>query len=320
MTAVRILLAIALLSACAGSAAAQTPALRAEVIVASDLVRLGDLIDGAGASANEAVFRSPDLGTTGTIQANRVVQAAAEKGLRNVDLRGLREITVTRASRTVTLDEMKRALTLAIIRQHGLGTDADLSVSFDASVMPAHLETTLDAPVQVIQINWSPTSGRFDAVLGVEGSSVLAKAPLRVGGMATETVTIPVFTRTMDRGEVVRSADVAMDRQPRSQASGNAIDTLEAAIGQALRRTARAGQPILASDLTKPNVVARNDAVTLVYEVPGMILTVRAKALDTGATGDTIAVLNGQSKRVVQATIAGPGRVIVRSAATVALN
>jgi flagella basal body P-ring formation protein FlgA len=193
-------------------------------------------------------------------------------------------------------------------------------VSFDPSVRPVHLEHNLSAPLQVIQIAWSPVTGRFDAVLSVDGSTVLAKTPLRVGGTGTETMTVPVYTRAMARGEVVRSADVAMERQPRSQAAANAVESLETAIGQALRRATRPGQPILPSDLTKPNIVARNDAVTLVYEVPGMVLTVRAKALDAGAAGDTVAVLNAQSSRVVQATVTGPGRVTVRSASTVTLN
>ena len=40
-----------------------------------------------------------------------------------------------------------------------------------------------------------------------------------------------------------------------------------------------------------------------------MVLSVRAKALEAGAEGDTISVLNAQSNRVVQATVTGPGRV-----------
>jgi flagella basal body P-ring formation protein FlgA len=82
----------------------------------------------------------------------------------------------------------------------------------------------------------------------------------------------------------------------------------------------RAGQPVVASDLAEPTLVNRNDGVTLTCETPGMVLTVRAKALDAGAEGDTIAVLNAQSNRVVQATVTGPGRVAVLVGAPAALN
>jgi flagella basal body P-ring formation protein FlgA len=51
--------------------------------------------------------------------------------------------------------------------------------------------------------------------------------------------------------------------------------------------------------------------VTLVYEVPGITLTVRGKATEGGAEGDVISVLNEQSKRTVQGVVSGPGRVII---------
>ena len=45
------------------------------------------------------------------------------------------------------------------------------------------------------------------------------------------------------------------------------------------------------------------------------MLTMRGKALEAGAEGDIINVLNVQSKRTVQATVTGPGRVTVAAAA-----
>jgi flagella basal body P-ring formation protein FlgA len=73
------------------------------------------------------------------------------------------------------------------------------------------------------------------------------------------------------------------------------------------------GRPLRAADLMKPDLVLRNEAVTLVYEAPGMVLTIRGRANDGGAEGDVISVLNEQSKRVVQGVIIGPGRVAVSS-------
>jgi hypothetical protein len=42
--------------------ASTTPTIKAAVTVSSDLVRIGDLIDNAGASARVPIFRAPDLG------------------------------------------------------------------------------------------------------------------------------------------------------------------------------------------------------------------------------------------------------------------
>jgi flagella basal body P-ring formation protein FlgA len=68
------------------------------------------------------------------------------------------------------------------------------------------------------------------------------------------------------------------------------------------------------TDFMKPELVQRNETVTLVFEVPGIMLTVRGKALEAGAEGDFISVQNVQSKRSVQGTVTGVGTVTVAAA------
>ena len=315
-----LLLAAGLAMLCLPALGGSPARLRAETTVASDYVRLGDLIDNAGTLANEAVFRSPDLGTTGTVQAARVVAAAREKGLAGIDTQGLAEVTVTRASRTLGLEEMRKVLTLAIIRQNGLGDDADLAVTFDQTLRPIHIEPSVTGALQVTQLSWNASNGRFDATFGIEGSGVLQRSPLRLSGNGLETVAVPVYTRALSRGDIIRVSDVSLNRIARSIATADALASQELAIGQAVKRAVRQGQLVAASDLTKPDLVSRNDTVSLIYAVPGITLSIRAKALGGGAEGDIVSVLNPQSNRVVQATVSGPGRVTVVSGASVALN
>src|ERR1700686_5202242 len=69
-----VLLAAALITVSGVAAKAQTrddlaavQVLRANVTVTGNLVRIGDVIDNAGASAQIAIYRAPDLGTTGSL-------------------------------------------------------------------------------------------------------------------------------------------------------------------------------------------------------------------------------------------------------------
>jgi flagella basal body P-ring formation protein FlgA len=82
-------------------------------------------------------------------------------------------------------------------------------------------------------------------------------------------------------------------------------------IGLSTRRALRAGTVLRPADLVKLDVVNRNEAVTISYDVPGISLTLRGKAIEAGGVGDVINVLNIQSNRTVQATITGPGRVTI---------
>jgi flagellar basal body P-ring formation protein FlgA len=103
-------------------------------------------------------------------------------------------------------------------------------------------------------------------------------------------------------------------RRPKSE--GGALTDLSAVVGMAARRQLRPDQPLHAADLMKPEIVARNDTVTIVYQAPGLMLTLSGQAQEAGALGDTIGVLNIDSKRTVQGVISAPGRVTVGAAPT----
>jgi hypothetical protein len=53
--------------------------------------------------------------------------------------------------------------------------------------------------------------------------------------------------------------------------------------------------------------VRRGDLVNLVYQMPGMSLNMRARALEDGAVGQAIRLLNTSSNRQIDAIVTGPG-------------
>jgi len=109
MMAIRsLLLATALLATFPAAASAQVrddviaaPVLRANVTVSGDLVRIGDVIDNAGTSAQIAIYRAPDLGTTGSLPTAQVISALRAHQVIGVDTRDISQISVTRLARTL---------------------------------------------------------------------------------------------------------------------------------------------------------------------------------------------------------------------------
>jgi flagellar basal body P-ring formation protein FlgA len=287
-----------------------TPALKREAIIASDLVRIGDLIENAGASARVPIFRSPDFGHTGKVSAARVVEAVRPHGFPVVDTNGISEITVTRAVRNVALKDIEAQVAAALAKRLGVGDASDLTITLDRDTRSVQLEPG-SGELQAARVYYEPRSGRFDITFEVPGSAIARRTPLRIVGVAIETTGVPVLTRALGRGEVVRGADVTIERRPKSDLRGDVATSVKDLIGLATRRPLRAGELVRTSDLTKPEIVQRNEAVTLVYETPGLMLTIRGKAMDSGTQGDLINVLNLQSKRTVQGTITGPGRVTI---------
>ena len=104
---------------------------------------------------------------------------------------------------------------------------------------------------------------------------------------------------------------LGIERKPRAEVSRDAITDRDQVVALAARDSLPSGRPLRPSDLMRPELVQRNDIVTLTYDMPGLSLTVRGKATEGGAKGDTITVLNEQSKRMLQGVVVGPGRVAV---------
>ncbi|HWS09833.1 MAG TPA: flagellar basal body P-ring formation protein FlgA, partial [Xanthobacteraceae bacterium] len=127
---------LALAAPLADAAAAQSgpPALRASVTVIGDVVHIGDLIDNAGVVADVPIFRSPDLGTRGVVATDRIVEAIRPHQLVDIDTRGLTEVIVTRASRTITAQEISARVSQALSGHFGLGEARNVTVYFDRDI------------------------------------------------------------------------------------------------------------------------------------------------------------------------------------------
>jgi flagellar basal body P-ring formation protein FlgA len=309
---VLVLLALAASAVAPALAQSERPALRATVTVSGDVVRIGDLIENAGPVADIPVFRAPDLGTTGAVSTDRVIEAIRPHQLIDIDTRGLAEVVVTRASRTITPHEISDRITRTLSTQYELGDAHDISLNFDLPVHPLEVEARATGDLQVLALNYDTRSGRFDVTFGLPSSLVLQRRPAHFTGVAIQTVDAVTVDHPIERGEVLQASDLTVLRRPKAQSGG--LADMKSAVGQAARRQLRPGQPIQVGDLMKPNIVQRNDTVTLVYEAPGLVLTLRGQAQDAGALGDTITVLNQQTKRAVQGVVSGPDRVMVANA------
>ena len=101
--------------------------LRANVQVSGDLVRIGDIIDNAGSAGQIAIYRAPDLGTTGSLPVAQVLNTLRAHQVIGVDTRDLKEISVTRLARTLEGKDIELQVARALERRNGLGDAANLS-------------------------------------------------------------------------------------------------------------------------------------------------------------------------------------------------
>jgi flagellar basal body P-ring formation protein FlgA len=317
MMIVRLILVAALLAAVPSAAFAQekedaiaVPMLRAQVTVESDTVRIGDMVENAGTAAQIAIYRSPDLGTTGTLPTAQVISALQAHQVIGVDTRDIKSVTVTRLARTIDSRQIESQVAHTIEHRSGLGDAANLSLTFDRDVQDVRLDAWNNGELQAVLVRYEPRSGRFDVSFEISNDINSTRTKLRFTGVAIEMLDAAVLTRNVERGEVLKASDVVTERRPKAEA-GNDATTRGHAVGMQMRKQVRAGQALRMADLGKPDLVQRDDNVTLVYESPGIYLTARGKAVDSGTEGDTVTVLNLQSKRTVSGTVIGRAQVAI---------
>lgn len=309
----RKLLLAATLALCATGAIAQTPLLRADVAVSGDLVRIGDVLENAGSAADVAIYRAPDVGTSGSVAVPALLAALRAHQVIAVDTRGLREISISRRARTIDTSEIEHVVAQALAHRSGLGEAASLSLRFDRDLQPMQVDTAYTGAPSPIAVRVDPR-GRFDVTLEI-ANDLATPLRVRLTGSAVDTVEAAVLTRTLERGDTIKSADVAIERRPRADIGADAAPR-DQVFGMQARKQIRAGQPLRNADLTKPDLVQRDQSVTLIYETAGIYLTMRGKAVEGGAEGDVVTVLNLSSKRTVSGTVTGRGQVTIAAAVT----
>ena len=242
------LLATALLAANAATAFGQdrddaitAPVLRANVTVSGDIVRIGDVVDNAGSAAQIAIYRAPDLGTTGTLPTAQVLTTLRAHQVIGVDTRDLRQISVTRLARTLDGKDVELQVAHALEHRNGLGEAANIGLTFDRDVGDLRLDASNSGAMQVASVRYDQRSNRFDVSFEIGNDNVNTPTRLRFTGTAIETVEAAVLARNLERNEVIKSSDVAVERRPKADV-GPDFASRDRAVGMQARRQLRAGQ------------------------------------------------------------------------------
>ncbi|SDA20691.1 flagella basal body P-ring formation protein FlgA [Methylobacterium sp. UNC378MF] len=281
--------------------------LRGDVTARGDVLTLADLVEGAPERlATRPLFRSPALGATGTIQTRRILDAAAALGLNGLETGGRMQIAVQRAARRIGPPEIEAALKLSLETGYGLNPRT-VAVRFDGDGPTLLAPMDLEGQAAALDLTYDPRTRRVAGLVSLGER----QASLRVSGVVVELREVAVLTRNLNRGEPVKEGDVALERRPRDAVAPDAQGSATTILGEIAQNTLSAGTVLRVTDTAPPELVARGENVTIVYETPSISLSMRGLSNDSGRMGAVVNVVNVASKKVLQATVIGPGRVSV---------
>ncbi len=309
LRAVLAVLTVAVLGALAIPAMARAEGLRlrGDVTARGDVLTLADLIEGAPtALATRPLFRSPALGATGTIQSRRILEAVEALGLTGIETGGRLQIAVQRAARRIGPPEIEAALKTGLETGYGLDP-RNVAIRFDGDGPTLLASVDLQGQAAAVDLTYDPRSRRVAGLVSLGER----QASLRVSGVVLEMREVAVLTRALDRGEAVKAGDLVTNRRPREAVPADALASAGTIAGEVAQHALAAGTVLRTGDTAPPELVARGESVTIVYETPSISLAMRGLANQSGRLGAVVNVVNTASQKVLQATVIGQGRVSV---------
>ncbi len=294
----------------AAQAASQDTApvfLKAQIVIEGPVVHLGDLFEGLGENAATPVARAPAPGSRVAINARWLLAVAKAYAVPWRPRSQLDGTTIERASIVIETRRIEGA-TIDALRQRGI--DGRLSLVLDNPVTRILLPTDAASTLLVAGLKHNPATGRFTAhlIAPAEGTPL---ARITVSGRAIELIEVPVLRKRMMPGEVIRETDIAWQDVRADRIARNVVLDPINLVGMSPRRPVRAEKPVLSSELRQPVLVPKNSLVTIRLQTARMVLTTRGRAMEQGAKGDVIRVVNTASNQIISASVTESGIVAV---------
>ena len=128
--------------------------------------------------------------------------------------------------------------------------------------------------------------------------------------IVTVLVSAPVYAaditarETLPRGTILTAEMVDL-------AENGTMMGQEELIGKELKRAVYKGYPIRTADVQEPVLVKRNALVRMTYAAGPLSIQTQGRAMEQGALGDVIAILNLSSRARVYGTVSAVNKVEV---------
>ncbi len=288
---------------------------RKEVVVTTATVSLGDIaqISSPRMIDDEAVIglkkipldKAPAPGDVLTLSAAGILEKMRDSG---VDLNGVgyaipRIIKVSRASRTITLDEVKGAID-EFIKSSGKDVVVkDVSLPEQVHLIPGITKIKAIAFPSAV-----PGKMTFGLAAHVPGATDVR---FNVDATVDEWREVPVARRPLSRGEVVGSEDVMMARLNMAAVPKDAALSDDKVVGLAINASLGSGEFFRRDKLLTPMVIEAGARVTMMYRSKNFEATAKGTALEGGSVGQEIKVRNETSKKIIAGKVVEAGLIEV---------
>ena len=269
-------------------------ALRRQVSLRSDTVRLSDLFSDLQPGQDCDIGPAPAPGQRIVVPSSQLVAIASQFGVDWQPGGSYASAVLDRPVRLLRREEIMAVLQPALTAS-GAPPGSDISLGAFA---PPPLAAEVTAAPEIQTLDYDAHSGRFSAMLAFATPDA-GPVTLRVTGRAEQQRDVLALSQPLPAGSLLSGSDLQVIRVRSSSLHGTPLTTAADVDGLALRQQQPGGVPLTRDMLIRPMLVSRGRPVVLRLEEAGLMLTTAGVALEAGAAGDRIHVINSMSHAVL---------------------
>ncbi len=171
------------------------------------------------------------------------------------------------------------------------------------------------ADVRISRLDIDPRTDRFTVDFAFPGSGNDGSA--RLSGQIENVKNIPVLARQVAPGDVITKSHINWTQVPVKRIGQNIIQSSSALIGMTPRRPLRTDTPVRLTDIERPVLVKKGTLVTMLIESGALSLSAIGRALQNGADGDVIQVMNTTTHRTIEGTVMKSGQIRIQTRSSI---
>ncbi|MGE5344180.1 MAG: flagellar basal body P-ring formation chaperone FlgA [Candidatus Omnitrophota bacterium] len=289
-----------------------TVALKDHAVVNGEIIRMRDVASmdaGVRERIGEIVISvSPEMGKSLSIQKQEIYEKLVGNGIASPEISGPSRITVSRQGTVVKPSFFKDKIHDYIL-QHSRWKDG----------VQVEIVTAKEITVPQSDVRWqiTPANGQdfFGNVLFEVKAIALSTNDVLYSNWVTAKLKIikpvPVSNRDIQRNEMITDNDIRWETREITPFTKDAILERDELVGQRADRIIRSNSVVTTSLLEKRFLVRRGEMATLEAKLKGVLASTPVKALSDGRMGDTVQVMNVNSKKIVTGVVTGKNTVEV---------
>lgn len=287
---------------------ANAATLKPEAVINGSTVKASDLFDDVPTKQDAIVGNAPSPGQSVILNAKALERIANIYNIKWSPASQADQIIVRSTIQTISTAEITTVIQNDLVNR---GVKGNFIVSLNNVAPTLSLPGDVPATAEVAQMTYTPGRDVFSAVVAAPSANNPLKT-VTVSGLIEKTVQVPVLNSAMKEDDIISSSDIQwVDVAARNLVNDTIVDA-DKLIGKTPIRMVDAGVPVRGRDIKAPQLVARGDDILIQFNQGGLQLTAKGRAMQNGAEGEIIRVLNVSSNQSIRGEVTGSKIVVVQ--------